>query len=140
MQADLGIIGTEFLDVGRHLHLFLVNFGAGKPGELIGHILAGHLAVELARRAALDLDGDDLALDFCSQVLSRRFGLRLMVGLGFALGACRVQGIGVRRRSQAAGQQIIAGLAVRDLMDLILLADALDILFENHFHGKIPSL
>ena len=63
-----------------------------------------------------------------------------MVGLGFALGACRVQSIGVRRRSQAAGQQIIAGVAVRDLMDLILLADALDILFENHFHGKIPSL
>ena len=39
---------------------------------------------------------------------------------------------------QLAREQVVAGVAIGDLMDLILLADALDILLQNHFHDSIP--
>ena len=59
-----------------------------------------------------------------------------MVGLCLALGAGLIQSTGVRHSRKAAGQKIVACVAVRDLMDLILFANGFHILFQNHFHKE----
>lgn len=61
-----------------------------------------------------------------------------MVGLGLALGAGLVQGSGICRGCQVAREQEVAGVTVRDFMDLIFLADGLDVLFENDLHKGFP--
>ena len=46
-----------------------------------------------------------------------------------------VDGRRVGGHGKAAGQQIIAGVAVRYLVQLIFLADGLYVLFEHYLHG-----
>src|SRR5699024_4514018 len=80
--------------------------------------------------------GHGAALDLGGQRFGGGAGFGLVVGLGLALGARGVQRVGVRRGGQAARQQEVAGIAVRDFVDLVALADVLDVLFENDFHGS----
>ena len=74
-----------------------------------------------------------MALDFGSQGFGGGTGLGLVVGLGLALGAGLVQGSGICRGCQVAREQEVAGVTVRNFMNLIFLADGLDVLFENIF-------
>ena len=97
------------------------------------------LAVQAAGCAALGLDGHGLALDLCGQILGSSYGLSLVeIGSSF-LAAGNVHSAGICHSGQLAREQIVAGVAVGHLMDLVLFANALDILLENHFH-VYPSL
>ena len=66
------------------------------------------------------------------------YGLSLVeIGSSF-LAAGNVHSAGICHSGQLAREQIVAGVAIGDLVDLVLLANALDILLENHFHDVIP--
>ena len=94
--------------------------------------------MQTAGCTALGLDGHGLALDLCGQILGSSYGLSLVeIGSSF-LAAGNVHSAGICHSGQLAREQIVAGVAVGDLVDLVLLANALDILLENHFHDVIP--
>ena len=94
--------------------------------------------MQTAGCAALGLDGHGLALDLGSQSLGGCHILSLVeIGSSF-LAAGNVHSAGICHSGQLARKQIVAGVAVGDLVDLVLLADALDILLQNHFHDSIP--
>ena len=88
--------------------------------------------------AALGLDGHGLAVDLCGQRLRSSHILGLMEIRSRLLAACDIHRAGVGHSGQLAREQKVAGVAVGDLVDLVLLANALDILLENHFHDVIP--
>ena len=94
--------------------------------------------MQTAGCAALGLDGHSLALDLGSQSLGGCHVLSLVeIGCGL-LAAGHVHSAGIRHSGQLAREQVVAGVAVGDLVDLVLLANALDILLQNHFHDSIP--
>ena len=139
MQTDLAVEHTGILDVlGLQLDLLLIDGCACQLSQSIGNFLAGDFAVQTAGCTALGLDGHGLALDLCGQILGSSYGLSLVeIGSSF-LAAGNVHSAGICHSGQLAREQIVAGVAVGDLVDLVLLANALDILLENHFHDSIP--
>ena len=100
-----------------------------------GDFLAGDAAVETALRAALDLQGDDLAAQAVGQLLSGLAALALQTLLvgAFALDFLHCAGRGLH--SPLAGKEIVAGKAVGYVENVVLLAGALDVAKQNHFHG-----
>ena len=100
---------------------------------------AGDLAVQTAGGTALGLDGHGLAFDLGGQCLGSGHILSFVeIGCGF-FAAGHVHSAGIGHSRQLAREQVVAGVAVGHLMDLVLFANALDILLENHFH-VYPSL
>src|SRR5699024_8729837 len=94
----------------------------------------------LAGSTTLDLGSHRFALDFGGQRFCSSTGFRLVMGLSFALGAGLVQSSSVSRCRQTAREKEIAGVPVRNLMDLVLLADGFHILFQNDFHIVYPPI
>ena len=95
--------------------------------------------MQTAGSTALGLDGHGLAFDLGGQCLGSGHILSFMeIGCGF-LAAGHVHSAGIGHSRQLAREQVVAGVAVGHLMDLVFFANALDILLENHFH-VYPSL
>ena len=139
MQTHLGVEHACVLDVlGLQLDLLLVDGSTGQLGQSLGNFLAGDLAVQTAGCAALGLDGHGLAVDLRRQSLGSSHRLGLVEIRSSLLAACDIHRAGVGHSGQFAREQKVAGVAVGDLMDLVLLANALDVLLQNHFHDSIP--
>ena len=139
MQAHLCVEHTGILDVlGLQLDLLFINGRTGQLGQSLGNFLAGDLAVQAAGCAALGLDGHGLALDLCSHSLCGGHSFSLVEIRSGLLAACDIHRRSIGHSGQLAREQKVAGVAVGDLMDLILLANALYVLLQNHFHGVIP--
>ena len=139
MEADFAVEDARVLDVlGLQLDLLLVDGRTGQLGQSLSDFLAGDLAVQTAGGTALGLDGHGLAFDLGSQSLGGCHILSFVeIGCGL-LAARHVHSAGICHSGQLAREQKVAGVAVGDLVDLVLLADALDVLLQNHFHDSIP--
>jgi len=139
MEADFAVEDARVLDVpGLQLDLLLVDGRTGQLGQSLSDFLAGDLAVQTAGGTALGLDDHGLALELRGHSLSGGHVLRLVeVGSGL-LAPGDIHRAGVGHSGQLAREQKVAGVAVGDLVDLVLLADALDVLLQNHFHDSIP--
>ena len=61
-------------------------------------------------------------------------GLRVRLGLGLGLQLHGVHRVGSGLHGQSLGQQEVAGIALGRLDELALLALALHVLLQNHFH------
>ena len=66
-----------------------------------------------------------------------RLGLRVRLGLGLGLQLHGVHRVGSGLHGQSLGQQEIAGIALRRLDELALLALTSDVLLKNNFHRSI---
>ena len=132
MQAHLCVEHTGILDVlGLQLDLLFVDGCTCQRSQCLGNFLAGHLAVQTAGCAALGLDGHGLALDLCSHSLCGGHSFSLVEIRSGLLAACDIHRRSIGHSGQLAREQKVAGVAIGDLMDLILLANALDILLES---------
>ena len=119
-------------------HLALVDIRAQLLLDGGGDLVIGDGAVDLAVVAAAHGQLHNLALDFAGQLLSLGL-LHFLAVLVRALGSIDgVERLGSGFAGQLAGQQEIAGIAVGDFQDLILLAGALDIFKQNNLHKLSP--
>ena len=139
MQAHLCVEHTGILDVlGLQLDLFL---SMGEPASW-ARASATSLPVTLPCRRP---DAPPLAL--MVTVLPSIFAARSLAAAtvsaswksaAASLLRATFTALASATAASLAREQVVAGVAVGDLVDLVLLTDALDILLQNHFHGVIP--
>ena len=134
-EADADFFGAELAEGLGELDLAVLDGCAGAFGEALGDVARGDGAEEAALLADAGAEDEFLAVDGGGE---RRGGfvelaLADSVGLGEALGAGEVVGGG--GAGETAGQEVVAGKAIFDLLDLTDLRGAFDLFKEHDLHG-----